>query len=463
MTLHYEAWAAQQWGDVQLGDRRLTRRAVAVGRRMAAQPAASLPEQMQAPSMLKAAYGLLNHPGVSLAALTAPHREATLQAARQPAVVLLVEDTTELDYTAHASKADLGPIGDGRGRGLLLHSTLAVEPTTRTLLGLAHAQVVVRQPKTPGRPKWAGTPEGQVWVVSVQQVGSPPPAVLWVHVSDSGSDSYAYMAACRQAGKHFLLRAFRNRCLDAPAADALDASAAKLFDHVRSLPPAPQSRYTIAVPAAPGRVARQADLVLQWTAVTLLPPAEAPAALREAGPLAVWVVRAWEPAPPPDVEPIEWVLVSSLPVTSLAEAQERVAWYTCRWFCEDFHQCLKTGCRVEASQLDSRADLERLLGFCLPLAVRLLQLRQAVRQAPQVLAQTVVEPWLVQVLARRQGLEAVTLTAEQFWLQVARLGGHQGRRRDGPPGWRTVWRGWRYLTELAEGAKLFGAAGSALQ
>lgn len=151
MTLHHEAWAAQQWGRVQLGDRRLTRRAVAVGSRMAANPAASLPEQMQAPSMLKAAYGLLNHPGVSLAALTAPHRAATLQATRQTAVVLLVEDTTELDYTAHASKTDLGPMGDGRGRGLLLHSTLAVEPTSRTLLGLAHAQVVVRQPKMSSR------------------------------------------------------------------------------------------------------------------------------------------------------------------------------------------------------------------------------------------------------------------------------------------------------------------------
>lgn len=299
--------------------------------------------------------------------------------------------------------------------------------------------------------------------MSVQQVGPPPPDVLWVHVSDSGSDSYAYMAACRQADKHFLLRAFRNRRLGEPAAGAPDATAEKLLDHVRSLAPAPQSRYTIRVPAAPGRPARQADLALQWTAVTLLPPADAPQALRTAGPLAVWVVRAWEPAPPPDVDPIEWVLVSSLPVTTLAEAHARVDWYTCRWLCEDFHQGLKTGCRIEHRQLDSRADIERLLGFVLPVAVRLLQLRQTVRQAPQVGAQTVVEPLLVQVLARRQGLEATTLTAEQFWLQVARLGGHQGRRRDDPPGWRTVWRGWRYLTDLAEGAKLFGAADQALQ
>ena len=78
-------------------------------------------------------------------------------------------------------------------------------------------------------------------------------------------------------------------------------------------------------------------------------------------------------------------------------------------------------------------------------------------------ATTVVEPLLVQVLARRQRLNWQTLTAEQFWQQVARLGGHQGRRQDGPPGWRTVWRGWRYLSDLADGARLFAVPDANLQ
>jgi hypothetical protein len=159
MTLSTSEWAAQQWAQVELGDRRLTRRAVAIGTQMAAHSEASLPEQMGSPSMLKAAYGLLNHPGVSLAALTAPHRQQTLQAASAVQVALLVEDTTELDFTAHASKTGLGPIGDGRGRGLLLHSTLALEPTRRSLLGLAHAEVVLRQPKVKPAQKWVRTPE----------------------------------------------------------------------------------------------------------------------------------------------------------------------------------------------------------------------------------------------------------------------------------------------------------------
>jgi hypothetical protein len=96
-----------------------------------------------------------------------------------------------------------------------------------------------------------------------------------------------------------------------------------------------------------------------------------------------------------------------------------------------------------------------LLGFAIPIAVRLLQLRDLARQAPQRLARQVIEPLMVQVLARVQGLNARTLTLEAFWQAVARMGGHQGRRGDGSPGWRTVWRGWRHLEELTEGARLF--------
>jgi hypothetical protein len=236
---------------------------------------------------------------------------------------------------------------------------------------------------------------------------------------------------------------------------AIEPLAPALLEYVRRLEPYAGSAYTVQLAAEGHQPARQACLALQWAALTLAPPLEAPAAIRAHGPLRVWVVRAWEPDPPPQVEAVEWVLLSSLPVTTLAEAQQRVDWYTCRWFCEDFHQCLKTGCRIEQRQLDDGADIQRLLGFVLPIAVRLLQLRQTVRNAPQAPASTVVEPLLVQVLARRQQLDADSLTAEAFWQEVARLGGYQGRRRDGPPGWRTVWRGWRYLSDLADGARLF--------
>jgi len=428
-----------------------------MGAALAERPAAGLPEQMGNPAALKAAYRFLNNAVVTLPALIAPHCDQTRNLAAQTPLVLLVEDTTELDYTAHPSKRGLGPIGDGHGQGLLVHSTLAVEPDTRAVLGLAHQQVVLRQPAPKPRPRRTQSAEGQVWAVSAQTVGPPPAGVTWVHVSDRMSDDFAYMVACVDRGKHFLLRLHRQRRLDwshlTPAPSV--AAASLVLDYARSLPAAPHSTYTVHVPAHAKQPARDATVQLAWAPVHIPPPDQASPEVQSHPPVAAWVLRVWEPTPPTDVaEPLEWILLSSLPIRDLAEAQRAVAWYMCRWICEDYHQCLKTGCQIERSQLDDGVDIRRQLGFCSLVAIRLLQLRHAARCTPDVPASAVVDPLMVQVLAQLRNVSGPTMTAQQFWRHVALLGGHPGRRLDGPPGWRTVWRGWRRLADLTLGARL---------
>jgi hypothetical protein len=464
MILSASEWAAQQWGQIDLGDERLNRRAAEIGARMAAHPEASLPNQMQSPSMLEAAYRLMDNRHVSMLDLLKPHCQQTLEEARQQEVTLWVEDTTELDYTAHASKTGLGPIGNGLGRGLLLHCTLGLLPESRTVWGLGHVQVVLREARAKDAQGWMRTPEGRLWEHSAQAIGRPPEGKLWVHVSDRGSDIFEYMAACVDLEKHFLLRVFHNRLLtwndEQPQAEQEEAR--KLLDYARSLPEYPASGYQVEVAATQKQPARQAQLALAWTQAVIAPSPQAPPEIRQHKPVTAWVVRAWEPDAPSGVEAVEWVLLTSLPILSLEDAQRTADWYTCRWFCEDFHQCLKTGCRVECSQLNDGLDIQKLLGFAAPIAVRLLQLRQDARHAPDALATTLVDPLMVEVLARQLPTEsASTLTILNFWRLVARLGGFQGRKRDGQPGWRTVWRGWRYLSDLTDGARLFVSPNSA--
>lgn len=449
-------WAAAEFGTVEVGDVRRTRRAVALAAKLAAHPAASLPAQVGSRSALVGAYRLLNQPEVTMDALLAPHRQQTLGAAGDPPVVLFVEDTTELDFTAHPQTTGLGPVGNEHGRGLLLHSTLAVVPDAREVLGLAHAQVVVRQERATPKAHRRHTAEGGVWEVSAQQVGPPPDGHCWVHVSDRESDNFAYLATCLDLGKHVLVRAYQNRVLvwDGTVPPASDEPPGKLLDYARSLPARADGGYTVAVSARPGQPARRASVVLQWAPVIIPPGAHAQSTMQPHAPLALWLLRVWEPAPPVGAAPVAWVLLSDLPITTVAEAHRAVQWYSCRWLCEDFHQCLKTGCQIERSQLDDGADLQRLLGLTLPVAVRLLRLRQSARQTPNRPALTRVDPGMVRVLAARLQTDAETLTLGAFWQAVARLGGFQGRRRDGPPGWRTLWKGWRYLADLTEGARL---------
>lgn len=232
------------------------------------------------------------------------------------------------------------------------------------------------------------------------------------------------------------------------------------LDYARSIPPCqdPEASYTVRVPAHDRKPAREAQVVMAWAQVTIPAPSKAPAEVRRHCAIRVWVLRVWEPNPPAGTEPVEWVLLSSLPITTVAGALRIVDWYTCRWLCEDYHQCLKTGCRAEDTQLDNGEDIRRLLGFLAPIAVRLLQLRQGCSLQSRTACQGSGGPadgGGTSPPRRREQRDADTMTALQFWQTVARLGGHQGRRRDGPPGWRTLWKGWRYLVDLTEGARLF--------
>ena len=448
-------WAATQWADVELGDDRINRRAIHVGAGMAAHPAQSLPQQMDGErAALDGAYRLINHPGVSLDLLSKPHWEQTRRKAREQRVVLFVQDTTELDYTHFPTMEGLGPIGDGNGRGLLLHSTLGVVPgESPQVLGLAHQQVVLRQPADESGDD--SSPEGKVWARAAEAVGSPSENEWWVHVGDRGSDDFRFMHACREDDKHFLIRVTHNRLLEWDQ-EEIDPEMCKLVDHAQSLPA--QHHYTLEIPANHERPARTAQMRLAWAQVTIPSPTQAPPELRNQPSITAWVIRAWEVNAPPDAEPINWILITSVPTRTIGNAKERVRWYTLRWMTEDYHQCVKTGCDIEHRQFDHGDDIRRLLGFCGPIATRLLQLRQVNRLNSNIPAVEHITPLKVKILTERLELDGGDeLTMDEFWDGVAQLGGHLGRPGDGQPGWRTIWRGWRYLNDLVTGVRLYMA------
>ena len=342
-------------------------------------PSASLPEQMGSHKALKAAYRFLKEEEVSFPALLKPHVEQTLQAACKHPVVLMVQDTTHVDYTHHPSKTGWGPIGDGKGRGFLLQTGLAVVPLPRQVLGIASQEPFIRQKAPEGeacKQRQRRPRESQGWSRAVQRVGDPSQGCLWVHVGDRDSDLFEGRETCRQRQSHFLIRAAQNRRVK-DAVGRLDY----LFSFVRALPAL--GKKVLDLPARHGQPARQACVPLSFAPVTLQPPPHS----SQKAPLASWGIRVWEPDPPAEVEhPLEWVLLTSVETQTLSQAWERVQGYTCRWGVEDYPQCLKTGCRIEKRQLQQGERLFRLLGFLAPVAVRLLQGREMARLTPQRLA-----------------------------------------------------------------------------
>jgi hypothetical protein len=440
-------WADRTFAAVDLGDRRRERRAVALAARMMRQPAASLPQQMHAASALKAAYRLLDEADVTHAALSQPHWDATRQRAARQDWVLLIQDTTEIDYSQHPKTEGVGPIGNGRGRGYLLQTVLAVVPQPRQVLGIAAQEPFLRKNAPKGQScarRRARDRESQIWSRMVHAVGSPPDGSTWVHVGDRYSDIFDFLEACREERCHFLIRVAQDRRIYTD-----DGAVESLLAAVRALPA--QDQRDLHVPAHDHQPARTARLSISFRAATLRPPAHS----RTKPPLCVYLVRVWEADPPPEVtEPLEWIVLTSVPTLTVASAWERAEWYTCRWLVEDYHQCLKTGCSLEQRHLQTYDGLVRLLGFLALIAVRLLQLRELARLEPERLATEAVPGDLARVVAHLADVRLSELTLGTFWRTVARQGGHQGRKRDGPPGWKTLWRGWLEIQTLLEGIHL---------
>jgi len=463
-------WAEDTFGSVRLGDRRRTERAVEMACAIAHDPAASLPAQMQDEAATQAAYRFLQTPDVTYEKLIHPHVQQTREEAREPKQVLLIQDTTEVDYQRHPTTTGLGPIGNGTHQGYLLQSVLAVLPGSRQVLGLMHQEPFLRQPAPKGeskRQRERRERESQVWEQSRQAIGEPPAGVQWIHIGDRYSEMFPFLSLCRQRHCDFVVRAAQDRCVDllVEQADAklsarshhnprpgqqVEPKTQQLFEVVRGW--AAVGEQDLELDASKQSKARVAHVVLSCGCLRRLSPRSQESA--DLRPLVVWVVRVWEPEPPEGVEPLEWVLLTSVPIQTVEHAWERVDWYRVRWVVEDSHQGLKTGCHIEQRQLQSYEGLRRLLGLLAPTAVRLLQLRAAARQSPQQPALQVLPTDLVQVVAALAQIPATQLTAQQCWHTIARYGGYLGRKGDGPPGWKTLWKGWFSIQALLEGVHL---------
>ena len=167
----------------------------------------------------------------------------------------------------------------------------------------------------------------------------------------------------------------------------------------------------------------------------------------------MWVIEVREVNAPADVdEPLHWVLLTSEPIESFDDAWTVIGWYEKRPVVEDYHKCLKTGCRAEERQYKTSARLERVTGMLSIVAVRLIQLKFVARTDPdRPAARVVPQPWLRMLRALRKGRHQIR-TIGEFFRSLAMLGGFLGRKSDGQPGWITIWRGLEKLVLCIRGA-----------
>lgn len=454
VILETKEWARATFGECELGDRRRTKRLVKLAEQAAARPDGSTPEQTESWGDCKAAYLLFDQDDVTFDEITRPHCDQTRAACRPGDVKLIINDTTEVDFGHSRRATGLGPTGNGSGRGFFLHSALMLDAADGRVDGLAGQLLFYRKPKAQRRAakntrRRSADRESVVWGELVDRVGPAPAGVKWVHVDDRGADDCEVFGRIQAQGNSCVIRAARlNRWLLTPEGERVQLGA-----WLQTLPS--HETRTRAVAAQGDQLARTATLELRFGEVQMpLPKVLTPwlRAHRPAAPLRLWVVELREVQPPAGATPLRWVLYTFEPVTTIAAANTVIAWYERRPTIEDYHKALKTGCRVEKRYYETAERLERVTGLLSVVAVRLLQLKTAARETPDRPALEVAPAQWVELvqLVRKKPVNR-QMTIREFLRAVAGLGGHLGRKRDGDPGWITLWRGFEKLMLLARG------------
>lgn len=446
-----EDWVEEEFGNADLGDGRLNKRLLNITRDFYARPQASIPQACQSRARTKAVYRFLEHPHTSIDKIFQSHYESTLNRVRKEKIVLAVQDTTHLNYTAHPATENLGPLSFiAKGHiGLHVHDTLAFS-VEGTPLGLLDVQCWARDPKQFGKKKRRNQlpieqKESYKWLKSYQKVIAAQKRcsdTLLVSVGDREADVYELFDSALSNPSHprVLIRAIQNR--------ALENEQCHLWEKLIQQPIS--GIQEIKIPRKKNRKARIARLAVRFSRVTLKPPQLKP----HLKPLTVWAVYAREEDAPADVEPLEWMLLTTLEVSSFAQAIEKLSWYSIRWGIEVYHRTLKSGCKIEERQLGNAERIESCLAIDMVIAWRIMHLTKLGRETPDVPCTVFFEQeqWkaLVAYITRNPVTPKQPPTLREATRMVASLGGFLGRKGDGEPGTKSLWLGLQRLDDLTE-------------
>lgn len=318
------------------------------------------------------------------------------------------------------------------------------------MLGLAYQPLRVRQPAPAGETSAHRTlrqREADLWLEGLRASGQAPPDCCWVDGGDAAAASDEAMAAARTLNHPFRLRVAQDRLvlLDPKPRGPEPA----LRGYSRSWPSQGQSEGDI--PSRGGRPARTAAVPRAAAPVWIPAPTEV--RQRWAQPiLEAWVIRVGQADPPADVqEPLEWLLGCSLPTVTRADINERRTWSSCRWRVEVFHDIEKNGCSEADRRFETAAAREACLAVLSVVAVHSFQLRGALENQPEAPAEQVATASEIAGVRRFSGHKKGLLTGRAFVRGVARRGGFLGRKGDGDPGVRSLWRGYQRLQDMIVG------------
>ena len=460
-------WVEKEFVNVDIGDKRLEKRLITIVKHFANNPYAQIPQAMESFGNAKGAYRFFDNKKVTVDKIINPHINETTKRIKGNKIVLAIQDTTILNYSSHPSVTNIGPVGNDVNRGLVLHPTLAVL-LDNIPLGIIDFNIWVRKEVGNGKDRHeldVKEKESYKWLnsyLATAKLEKELEGVHFVSICDREGDIYELFKEAENIENKdkmpdILIRAAQNRRVEHPQK--------KLWKHMESQEIAGKEK--ILVPRKKGVSGRKATLSIRYAEVYIKAPISNKN-IKSTDSVKLWVVYAKEENPPDKVEPISWMLLTTIPVENLDQAIEKIEWYMQRWIIELFFKMLKSGCRVEKRQLKDGKRLKNCIAIDAIIAWRVLFLTYIGRAIPDLPASVIFEKYEWEALQayvntyvnkkkKKRILTKEPLLGEVIKI-IAKLGGYLDRKSDGPPGMMTIWEGLKALHYITAMWKMFNSS-----
>jgi hypothetical protein len=481
-----QEWILTETAASDIGDARLDQRFRIVLNAMSECPSFKFPAACKGRAETAAAYRFVDNDKVGQDEVLSTHRAATLERIRAQKIVLIPQDTTELDMTRpHEIMTGAGPLNDESRVGFHDHVLLPMTPEG-VPLGVVKAEIWARdfdefdkdadQKRAERRAKSIEEKESHRWLDGYREasrVAEEAPETLIVCLSDSEGDIYECLLEGQKETDtpkaEWIIRACQDRGLIVDK-DAAAGCPTRLRAQVASTPVLgnltvdvrerePKSKDDRKRKQA--RTARTAELTVQAVRVRLRGPDRPGGKLPN---IEVNCVLVTEPNPPEGAEPVEWLLLTSLPIDTIDQIFTVINYYCRRWGIEIYFRILKSGCKVEESQLETAERFLPYLALCMIVAWRVYYVMMLGRECPDLPCDIAFDEdeWkTVYTVVKNQPPPKKPPSLKTMVGLVGSLGGHLGRKGDGEPGPKALWVGMQRMTDLVRGWRAFAQHGVA--
>lgn len=427
--------------NLDFGDVRRNDRFVSIINNISQHPGESIPRHSGGWYDAKATYTFFKNEEVTLLSLQQAIGSFGSKQIAHLDKVLIAHDISNISYNDLKAEG-LGYLDNKNGRGILCYTSIAIS-SDGIPLSLIYQQTWTRPEDQLGKASRRKTipfeqKESYVWYKGMKEVNNQlGDTIEKLHIADRGADIYELFFSAYEANTDLLIRSTHNRKL---------GDGSHLWDNISTQPVA--ATITLQIPDKTGKKKVGIEVEVRYSKVEILRPLRSTNKYES---VELTAIEIKQKEGKEGQEPLHWQLLSTLPVSTVAEAMQCVKWYCYRWLIERFHYVLKSGTKIEELQLKSADSLQKAIHVYSMAAMRIMQMVYQSRITPEVSCEVVLTKgqWaaLYMLVHKTPMLPDKPPALYDAVAWIGRLGGHLARKSDGPPGLKTVWLGYQRLCD----------------